>query len=100
MRELRFYLRTLMAQHSDRTGERLTYDTLNEATGISPNTLSRMATNQQSRFDKDVLERLCDFFGCELHDLLHLEDVAHVTSDDGSLIYDEPKPEYQVLHES
>ena len=74
MRRIRFHLRTAMAQHSDVTGHRITYDVLRRETGISPNTLSHIANSKLQRVDLGVLERLCDFFGCELHDLMRLED--------------------------
>jgi putative transcriptional regulator len=73
MRRIRFYLRTLIAEYSDRTGERLTYSDLYEKTGVSTNTLSHMVNNVQQMVALNVLERLCDFFDCELHDLMRLE---------------------------
>lgn len=76
MRQIKFYLRTLIAQKSDQLGTRLTYSDIRDETGISTNTLSHIATNVQSRVDMSVLERLCDFFGCELHDLMRLDPPA------------------------
>ena len=76
MRKARFYLKTLMGQFSDRTGTRVSYRVLSNATGISTSTLSHLATNKQTLISLSVLERLCDFFGCELHDLVRLEPQA------------------------
>lgn len=72
-RKIKFHLRTLMAQQTDRTGSRVTYEVLSRETGISSSTLSRMANNKQSLIALSVLERLCEFFGCELNDLMRLE---------------------------
>ena len=74
MREVRFHLRTLIAKYEDATGNRLTYRDLSNATGISTNTISHLANNDQKMVGLTVLERLCAFFGCELHDLMRLED--------------------------
>jgi len=74
MKQIRFYLRTLIAKRSDAAGEHLTYGKLSEATGVSPTTISHLVTNQQGRIDLITLEKLCDFFGCELRDLMRLED--------------------------
>lgn len=80
LRRIRTYLKVLIALYETRTQSGLTYDDISDATGISTNTLSRMANNQQRRMDFSVLERLCDFFGCELHDLIHLEPPANEES--------------------
>ena len=73
MRKVKVHLRTMIAQYMDRTGERLTYLKLSAATGVSTNTISHLVNNKQELLDRSVLERLCDFFGCELHDLVSLE---------------------------
>jgi putative transcriptional regulator len=75
MRQIKSHLRTLIAKHSVKTGKRLSYRDLYSEIGISPNTLSLLANNRQKLFDRSVMERLCDFFGCELHDLIRLEDI-------------------------
>jgi len=72
-RRIRFYLKVVIAIRESRTGENLTYEVISNATGVSSSTLSHMATNQQRRVDLSVLERLCDFFGCELSNLMRLE---------------------------
>ena len=76
MRKIKFHLRTLIAQHSDHTGQKLTYAKLSSATGLSTNTISHIANNKQGFVSLSVLERLCDFFGCELHDLMRLDPLA------------------------
>jgi DNA-binding Xre family transcriptional regulator len=73
-RVLRFKLRTLMAVMSDRTGQRVTYETINAATGIAVSALSHVANNKVTRLDASTIERLCEFFKCDLTDLVDLED--------------------------
>jgi putative transcriptional regulator len=53
---------------------RITYRAIQEATGVSASTISRMATNKITRFDSETLSALCAYFGCELGDLLVYEE--------------------------
>ena len=62
-----------MAEKSRLEGRRVTYDTIREATGIVPSTLSRLAAGQSKRIDLLVLRRLCDYFDCAPGDLLVLQ---------------------------
>lgn len=73
MRKIKFYLRTLIAEQSDKTGQKLTYSVLSKATNTSTNTLSHIANNSQKRVDLEVLLRLCTYFQCELSDLMRIE---------------------------
>ena len=62
-----------MEQHRSKTGEKITYDTISEATGISKAALSRMASQSKENpylARIDTLEKLCKFFHCTFDDLL------------------------------
>ncbi len=63
-------LRELMAIKSREEGRRVTYEKITEATGIFNSTLTRLANNRFERTDRTVLDRLCEFFGCQPGDLL------------------------------
>lgn len=80
MRHIGFHLRTLIAKHEDRTGERLSYRDLADKTGISTTTITALANNARELVSLRVLESLCDFFDCELHDLMRLEPPANEES--------------------
>ncbi len=43
MKKLKFRIRELQAERERVTGENVTYETIQNATGVSPNTLSTMA---------------------------------------------------------
>jgi len=58
-------------------GKRITYRQASEATGISAATLSRWATGQVERFDGATVQALCEFFQCEVGELIVLEDPGH-----------------------
>ena len=51
-------------------GRRITLSELAKATGISRMTLSRMINNQGYSTVTSHLDKLCQFFECELHELI------------------------------
>ena len=51
-------------------GRRITYRDASEATGISEATLSRWSTGQAERFDSRTIDLLCEYFQCEIGDLI------------------------------
>lgn len=67
---LQFRLRELMAKRERETGQPCTYETIQEETGISPNTLSTMANNKIKMVGISVLFRLLGYFDCEPGDLI------------------------------
>ena len=54
-------------------GERITYRDVQAATGLSATTLSRWMTNQVERFDGETIQLLCDYFHCEVGELIKLQ---------------------------
>lgn len=51
-------------------GRRITLNELAKATGISRMTLSRMINNKSYSTVTNHLDKLCQFFECELHELI------------------------------
>ena len=70
MAQLQFRIRELMAERERKTGENVTYATMKDATGISPNTLSTLAQGKVKMVGITTIERLLDYFGCEVGDLI------------------------------
>jgi putative transcriptional regulator len=68
--DLRCKLRQRIREKAYRERRDITYEMIQEATGINPSTLSLLANNRTHRYDAHVLARLCFFFGCEIGDLL------------------------------
>jgi DNA-binding Xre family transcriptional regulator len=67
-------LRILMAEKATRDGRSAaTYRAINESTGISTSTLSKWANNAITSYDKNHIAKLCEFFECDIKDLLILE---------------------------
>lgn len=67
---IQFRLRELMARKARVTGETVTYETINEAKRISPNTLSKMATGKLKMIGVGTIEDLCDYLDCEPGELI------------------------------
>ena len=70
MGTLQFRIRELMAEKRRLTGEAVTYETITDATGISPNTLSLLANNKPKMVGISVIGRLLDYFGCDVDELM------------------------------
>jgi DNA-binding Xre family transcriptional regulator len=66
-------LRAVLAAHSERTGERLTYARLAERTGISRATIESIATRRGYNATLDIIARLCGVLNCTPSELLELE---------------------------
>ena len=71
---VRVKLREAMEQHRERTGERMTYESLAQATGLSPRTLESLASRPGYNTTLDTVAKLCNALGCEPGELLVLDD--------------------------
>lgn len=65
-----FRLREMMARKSNADKKKCTYEVIQKATGISPNTLSRMGQNKMAMMNLSVVDRLVEYLGCELDELI------------------------------
>ena len=70
---IKFRIAELIAEKERKTGENLTYAVIYEKTGISPNTLSKMAQGKAKMIGVSTLSRLLDYFGCEVGGLIVYE---------------------------
>ena len=62
-----------MEQHRRRTGKRMTYQHLAQATGLSRRTLESLASRPGYNSTLDTIAKLCHALCCEPGDLLVLE---------------------------
>jgi len=74
-------LKVLIARKSQDEGRRVTYRQISEATGISTNSITKIATNQFEMIGRSTMERLCAYFQVGLGELL--EYVPDEGSQDG-----------------
>ena len=74
---LRFRLKELVVEREFREKRRITLDEVARETGISRNTLSRIANTFGYNTTTDNLDLLCEYFGCPIEKL-----VEHVPDQD------------------
>ena len=70
---IRVKLREAMVAHRRRTGERMTYERLAQATGLSRRTLESLASRPGYNSTLDTIAKLCRALGCRPSDLLVLD---------------------------
>lgn len=66
--ELKNNLRLLMAKNGIRTMVEL-----EEKSGVSRQVLDRFEKNKSKRLDYETIVKLCNFFDCEVGDLLYVD---------------------------
>lgn len=87
---LRFRLKELLAEKEYRENRVVTLIEVAEATGIHRMTLSKIANKRGYNPTADVLDRLCNYFGCRIEQLVeHIPD-QQVTEGTGR--FEEKKP--------
>jgi len=67
---IRYHLKHLIADMELRLGRRVSLGEISEKTGIHLSTLSRIANQKASNTTIGNLEKICQFFDCELQELV------------------------------
>ena len=71
-------LRELMAAKGRAERRKITYDTIWTQSGVSRNTLTKLANDQSAMVGLSVIDRLCDYFQCQPGDLfVFIEGATH-----------------------
>lgn len=65
----------LMAQKAQREQRRLTLKRVSDETGISYYTLNAIAHDTIREYPREALARLCEYFSCDIGDLLTVVEV-------------------------
>lgn len=73
-KQLKFRIKELNAERERKTGQPCTYDHIQQVTGISQNSISRLATGKSKMVGIQTIERLLDFYGCEVGELMVFEE--------------------------
>ncbi len=71
---IRFLLKERIADREFKEKRKITLDELAKETGISRNTLSRIANTYAYNTTTDNLARLCQYFGCKIDQLIECVD--------------------------
>jgi putative transcriptional regulator len=69
MKKVKINLHVLMGQHRIRS-----INQLSKETGITRQTLTRLYNEESNQLDFATIAKLCDFFKCDIADLLYLEE--------------------------
>jgi DNA-binding Xre family transcriptional regulator len=72
---MKWKLTELSGKYQERTGERLTYEEITQATGLSPTILTGINRNRSKRVDFGTLEKLLTFFSEALGEPLTTNDL-------------------------
>lgn len=67
---LRFKIKELIGKKEFEEGRRITISEIAEATGIHRMTLSKMINKRGYNTGTDNLDRLCEYFDCQIQDLV------------------------------
>ena len=76
---MRSQLRALVRQREDQTGKRVSLRSVALATGVNEYTVRGLYNNTLSEYPGKAVAALCEYFGCDLSDLLTLEDAPAPT---------------------
>ena len=63
----------LLARKRREEGKRPTYEEIGQVTGLNKNTISKWVRNEVDQFTGDILVAFCDYFDCDIADLLYYE---------------------------
>lgn len=66
--------RELMREKSQRDGRKINYEIVAAETGMAYSTVAKWAGNKITRFDEKQILIFCEYFDCELSDLLVVVD--------------------------
>ena len=74
MRIIRSHFRVLLAMKEQREGRSISLREVVRDTGVPISTVMGLANNTIKRIPLDEMNRLCDYLGCEVGDLLKREE--------------------------
>ena len=67
---IRFRLKELVADKSFNDGRRITLEEVSRETGIHRTTLSKMANQKGYNTTTDNIDKLCEYFACNVEDFM------------------------------
>lgn len=67
---IRSNLRVLHSLKEAAEMRRISYNEINEATGIAESTISQYMNDKIKYFDRDTLDRFCSYYNCDPGDII------------------------------
>lgn len=72
-RKVRNRLLELIQERERKLGRRLVQHDIAQFVGVSDHTITNWVRNITTQYDGDTIAGLCDYFNCEIADLLYFE---------------------------
>lgn len=72
-RRVRNRLLELIQERERKIGRRVKQRDIAEFAGVTDHTIINWIRNDVTRYDAQMIERLCDYFNCDISDLLYFE---------------------------
>jgi putative transcriptional regulator len=72
-RRVRNRLLELIQERERKIGRRIKQHDIAQFAGVSDHTIINWIRNDVTKFEGQTIERLCDYFNCDLSDLLYFE---------------------------
>lgn len=82
---IRFRIRELMAEMAFQENRRISLEEISQKTGVNRTTLSKMINIRGYNTTVENLDRLCEFFGCQLSELAEYVSVAPTLTEGGDI---------------
>lgn len=79
MRRLKNKVLMLLTEKERKEHRRIKQSEIAKAIRVSPNTVTSWIRNDVTKFEAYVVERLCDYFECDVSDLLYFEETEEGT---------------------
>jgi putative transcriptional regulator len=67
---LKFKFKALLSEKEFEEDRGITIQEVSEATGVNRMTLSKLANHKGHNASSDVIDKLCDYFGCPIQELV------------------------------
>jgi putative transcriptional regulator len=80
-RKVRNRLLELIQTRERKIGRRLKQHDIAVFAGVADHTIINWIRNETTRYDAHIIERLCDYFDCDISDLLYFEMVEEEESE-------------------
>lgn len=64
-------LLALIGEKQAKTNKLVTQEEVADAVGMTPQAFSKWVRNEVKSYSVDTLDKLCEFFDCEVGDILH-----------------------------
>lgn len=74
-RKLKNRLLFLLTERERKLGKRIPQSEVARVVGVSNNTITNWIHNNVTKYEAPIVERLCDYFDCDLGDLLYFETI-------------------------